>query len=224
MDTNYDWPGWPLADNPHGTEFDLAARKRMVAGSKLLSPYLDRYKDKMGPMLLEVGPFFNPLLSPEAFPGKDIFFWENDYHVLKWLHKEYEGHRVYPVFCNLNNIEGASILKLFEKTDKAITRSGNTSMSFSTIIISHVLNYIDYQLFFLVLKDYIKKDGYIFINNVIEYGLPVFFSDKRPKKITEIIRTLKAIGYKIIEKEVIESPDKEFQKQRRLILVAQLNE
>jgi hypothetical protein len=39
-----DWPGWPLDNNPYGDEFDLSARKRMLAGSQMLFPFLKKYK------------------------------------------------------------------------------------------------------------------------------------------------------------------------------------
>ena len=36
------WPGWPLENNPFGEYFDLAARKRMLAGNKMLEPFLKK--------------------------------------------------------------------------------------------------------------------------------------------------------------------------------------
>ena len=63
-----DWPGWRLADNPFGREFDFEGRKRMILGSAKLLPYLSNIKKESGKSILEIGPFFNPLVTPETFP------------------------------------------------------------------------------------------------------------------------------------------------------------
>ena len=42
------WPGWPLESNPYGEKFDLAARKRMLAGSQILAPFIKKYKKDLG--------------------------------------------------------------------------------------------------------------------------------------------------------------------------------
>jgi len=217
---NFDWPGWPLNDNPYGEEFDLAARKRMVAGSQMLLPFLKKYKKEMGNIILEIGPFFNPLVTPEEFPEAKIFFWENDYHVLKYLKNIYFNKEVYPIFCDLNKIEGGSSLKLRLETQKFFQKIGLRKISFDSVVISHVFNYIDYKLLLMMLKEFIKKDGLLFINNVIDYGLPTFFSECRPKSIPETIKTVEAIRYNILEEKIFESPNKKHQKNKRLILIA----
>lgn len=221
---NFNWPGWPLDDNPYGENFDLAARKRMLRGSQMLLPFLKKYKKKLGSIILEVGPFFNPLVTPEGFPLAKIFFWENDYHVVRYLKNIYPAKKVYPIFCDLNKIEGSSLLKLKIETRKYFNELDIKKIAFDAVIISHVFNYIDYKLFLMVLKEFIDKDCIIFINNVIDYGLPVFFSDKRPKSIQETMKTIRETGYNIIEKKIFESLDGRYQKNERLIVVAKNNE
>lgn len=218
------WPGWPLENNPYGENFDLAARKRMLAGSLVLSPFLNKYKKDMGNVILEVGPFFNPLVTPKTFPKTKIFFWENDYHVLRYLKNMYNRKDVYPIFCDLNKIEGNSFLKLKLETKKHFSKLNLKKISFDSVVISHVFNYVDYKLFLMVLKEFIKKGGLVFINNVVDYGLPAFFSEKRPTSIPETIRAVKETGYDIIEKKIFESSDKKHQKKKRLIIVAKSNE
>ncbi|MFH1667646.1 MAG: hypothetical protein ABH884_01310 [Candidatus Komeilibacteria bacterium] len=220
---NLNWPGWPLDDNPHGEEFDLPARKRMLTGSEMLLPFLRKHKKNMGENILEIGPFFYPLINPKEFPNINIFYWENDYHVLKYLSKKYKNKSVYPIHCDLNRIEGNSLLKLKLETQKYFRNINQRSISFDAVIISHVLNYIDYKLLLLVLKEFLRKDGLIFINNVVDYGLPAFFSDMRPKSIPSTIKSVKETGYIIMEKEIFESPNKKHQKNKRLILVAKSN-
>src|SRR3989344_3343435 len=90
----YDWPGWSLDTNPFGKEFDREARHRMVLGSQLLLPLMQRWD--IGSRALEVGPFFNPLLTPTRFPSIGITFMENDPHVVQYLRECYPGTLVIP--------------------------------------------------------------------------------------------------------------------------------
>jgi hypothetical protein len=218
------WPGWPLENNPYGEDFDLPARKRMLAGSQILMPFIQKYKKDLGNIILEVGPFFNPLITPKKFPKAKIFYWENDYNVLKYLKDSYRCKNVYPIYCDLNKIEGNSFLKLKLETKIFFKELKLHKISFDSVVLSHVFNYIDYKLFLMVLKDYIKKDGFLFINNVVDYGLPAFFSEKRPKSIPNTIRIVKETGYNILEQKIFESPDKKNQKHERLIIIAKSNE
>ena len=126
---------------------------------------------------------------------------------------------MFPIYCDLNKIEGNSLLKLKLETQKLFKKIGKKKIVFDSVVISHVFNYIDYKLFLMVLKDFLKPDAYIFINNVVDYGLPTFFSSKKPKSIPETIKALKETGYQIIEKKVYESPDKKYQKNKRLTIV-----
>jgi len=220
---NFDWPGWSLDVNPHGEEFDLSARKRMLAGSEMLLPFLRKYKKDMGKNILEIGPFFHPLINPKEFPNTNIFYWENDFHVLKYLSEKYKKHTVYTIECELHRIEETSLLKLKLETQKYFQKINLNSICFDSVVISQVLNYVDYKLLFLVLKEFLRKGGLIFINNVVDYGLPAFFFDMRPKNIPSTIEAVEETGYNIIEKEILESPNKKYQKNQRLILVAESN-
>ncbi|MFH0905533.1 MAG: hypothetical protein V1826_02325 [bacterium] len=216
--SDYDWPGWPLNDNPYGSDFDLPARKRMIAGSRQLWPLIQKYKNRLGTNLLEVGPFFNPLITPKEFPKGRIFYWENDRHVLKWLPRQYPGTA--PIYCDLNKVEGISALRLKMETLKRFLKFKTKSIRFDAVVASHVLNYIDYRLFLLTLKGFIKPGGLLFINNVVNYGLPPFFSDKRPHSIVETLQTIRDAGYSILESRTIKSVHPR-QKNKRLLVVAQ---
>jgi hypothetical protein len=178
----------------------------------------------MGNVILEIGPFFIPLLSPKEFPDTKIFFLENDYHVLRHIKNTFLKEEVYPIFCDLNKIDGNYLLKFKLELKKHFIKLNLKKTSFDSVIISQVFNYIDYKLFLMVLKEFIKKDALVFINNVVDYGLPKFFSEKRPKSILETIRIVKETGYDILEKKILESPNKKHQKNKRLILVVKNNE
>lgn len=216
---NLDWPGWPLKNCPYGKEFDYRARKRMLSGSNMLLPLIKKYKEKMGEHILEIGPFFVPLITKRRFPKSKIFYWENDPYVLDYF-KHNKKSRIFPIFCNLNRLSGGSLLTLQNENQKIFKKLGQKNISFDSVAISQVINYVDYKLLLATLKIFLKKDGLIFINNVVNYGIPEFFSEKRPKKIFEITKAVEESGYIIIEKQFFKSPNKKYQKNKRLILVA----
>lgn len=199
--SSYEWPGWPIAENSFGKEFDLDARKRMFQGSRALLPLMEKYKDGFGQRLLEVGPFFIPLITKESFPDKDIVYWENDPHVIKWL-------------CEFGGVE-------IEELDlNRLELSKQAEPEFNAVIASEVLNYIDYRTFIAYIHKRIHPEGLLFINNVIEYGLPTLFSEKRPRSIGDIKHSLLESGFSIIEEQLIPSQNPEAQKEPRLVLVA----
>jgi len=105
------------------------------------------------------------------------------------------------IYCDLNKIEGNSLLKLRTETARILRARGCRQALFDSVVISHVFNYIDYKMFLMVIREFLKKDGLIFINNVVDYGLPEFFSNKRPKSINDTLQTLNRTGYKMIEKK-----------------------
>ena len=220
----YDWPGWSIESNPFGNEFDLTARKRMVKGSRMLLPLIKKYSGRIENPVLEVGSFFQPLVTPELFPKKKIFYWENDRNVIGYLRKKYRKQHMSPIYCDLNKLEGTSLLKLKEQTLGEMTKKGLKSDRFGAVVVSHVLNYIDYKLFLFIIKDFMKEDGLIFLNNVVDYGLPNYFSDKRPKNIPGILKSVRDAGFNVIEKRILGSPYPKYQKNKRLILAAELTE
>jgi len=217
-DNKNNWPGWSLNDNPYGEGFDTQARQRMIDGSLELMLYVGKYKDKLGKNILEVGPFFNPLITSKKFPDKNIFYWENDRYVIDNLKKEFP--ETFPVYCDLNKIEGDSLSKLKNETLKAFNKTNQKKIKFDSVIISHVFNYIDYVLFMTILKDLMSKDALLFINNVVDYGLEDLYSKQRPRSIRETIESVEKVGFEVLDKKEIETTDKKFQKNNRLILVA----
>ncbi len=216
----FDWPGWPIDANPFGKDFDATARRRMVQGSQVLMPLLRKHFDQMGTTVLEIGPFFNPLVTPEAFPSFEIFYWENDRYVVQYLQHKYQGKPAHIMFSDLNKADGPSLLRLKLENQQQFQALGRQQVLFDSAVVSHVFNYTDYRLLLIFLKIFLKKDGLLFINNVINYGLPVFFSDKRPTSNEEIEVTLTNTGYHIIESKLVPSPYPEHQKNARLLIVA----
>ena len=215
------WPGWSLKTNIYGKQFDYEARERMKRGNHLFCQIIQSHYEKLGDSILEVGPFFSPLMShPDGYIRKAIFFWENDPNVVRWLMEDNHGKQVFPMYCNLNKLDEDTIAELKREVRKHLYECGIKGTTFESVIMSQMFNYIDYKRFLIVLGQFLKKDALVFLNNVVDYGIHKLFSEKRPKSIDETIKSFEESGYEIIEMYVEESPDKEHQKNDRLILVA----
>lgn len=199
MGTELDWPGWLIKENPYGEEFDVSARRRMLEGSRKLEPLLTKYRDQFGTNLLEVGPFFIPLLTHAKYSDAKITYWDNDEFAATWLSNN-GAHAV------LIDIERISHLPVGE--------------SFDSVVVSQTLNYVSYKPFLCALRYHLRSGGLVFINNVVDYGLPTLFSEGRPKSIKETLGAMSECGYEVIEHVVLPSEDLESQKEPRLLLVA----
>ncbi|MCF6402532.1 class I SAM-dependent methyltransferase [Chitinophaga filiformis] len=206
-----EWSGWPLTDNRFGEEFDRDARIRMVMGGRRLIPYLLKNRRQLKGDILEIGPFFTPLLySPElreVLPASaSITFLENDRDALQWLRDQGA--------CRLLNLD-MNAVSFAEDLQQQL--AGEV---FDNIIISQVLNYVDYKSLLAELFTLVKSGGHLFINNVCDYGLPILFSGKRPSDNESVIAASLAAGFSIKEQRVI---PKYFRKEPadRLILVLQ---
>ncbi|WP_373543941.1 hypothetical protein [Chamaesiphon sp.] len=205
----YNWPGWELTLNEHGNEFDALARDRMVSGGLELTKYIYKYLLDTDNSILEVGPFFNPITKEVgSINGKFVTYWENDIHAIQWLKSQKFLFDFTVEECDLNNIDR-------DKNSKVVNL-------FNVVIVSQVFNYINYSHFLKLIRDRIHRNGLIFINNVVDYGLPKFFSDERPKSIEETVSLIKMLGFEVIEYEVIPSENIEFQKHDRLLLAGKV--
>lgn len=211
--------GWSLDSCSFNGEFDEAARERMIKGGRLLLSYIHEYKARLGKYLLEIGPFYNPLLSREQLePEQRLAFWENDAHALKWLKEAHLCNQIFPVACDINDIGKIefqfSSCPIFVEAQELKVYSGK----YDSIIMSQIFNYINYKNFISQIRRFINPGGLLFINNVIDYGIPEFFADARPKSREEIIQVLEDNDFKVLDKELLPPPrsgDDE-----RLLLVA----
>ena len=209
---NYDWPGWPLDQNPYGKEFDLDARIRMVQGSRKLLPLINKYESQVGSTMIEAGPFFEPLLTPDTFPGKSIIYVDNDHFVADYLAARFpDAHIISHDFKN-------PFLELQDKIKKVLKIAQRPLIG--SLVASHLLNYIDFQNFILTSRELLFEGGLLFINNSIDYGLPSFFSSQRPRNNAEIIEALVRFGFDIVKEQEILSENREIQLNSRLLLVA----
>lgn len=214
-----EFKGWSLDSHSFDGEFDKAARERMIKGGRLLLKYIDEYKLRLGNYIVEIGPFFNPLLNrSHLMPQQRLTYWENDLHALRWLKETHLCKQVFPVGCDINEIGKIefqfSSCPIFVESEELKVYTGR----YDSIIMSQIFNYIDYRTFIQQIRKFINPGGLLFINNVTDYGIPAFFSQKRPESRKEIIQTLKENDFKIIEKDLLPPPRPGDDK--RLLLVA----
>ncbi len=181
-----DWPGWGVENNAFGNEFDKEARKRMIVGGKKLLPTLEEYSNCFGSKLLEIGPFFNPLTEHLSLSNTEVTYWENDANVCSWLKTKSKGK---VILCDVNNIENFK-----------------SSETYNTIILSQIINYLNFDFFLRYLTKYIETSGLVFINNVVNYGIPNFFSRERPISIEHTIQLMRKNNFELIEKKILEKP------------------
>lgn len=197
--TAVDWRGWPLDKNPHGKYFDASARVRMIRGSRQLLPLIYKYKDYFRGDVLEVGPFFVPLIIKRDL-RRHVTYIENDMYAVAYL--ENKGFEVKDI--NLNTSDLSKIKKRF-----------------GVLIISQVLNYVDYEKVLRNLKKLLKKGSYVFINEVIDYGIPKLFSEKRARKDSAILDALRCNGLHIVEVKKIKVYSNQT-KNKRLLVAAKI--
>lgn len=207
---------WAKGDTHHG-EFDKKGIKRMILGSWQLRRFL---KIKKGKNVLEVGPFFNPQITPTTNPTNPIVWWENEREVINYLTKKY-GERYRPIYVDLNRLR-QSLNKLEKDTqDKLITQiKKSKDIKFDIVIASQVLNYVNFRNFLYIIKRFIKKNGIIYINNVANYGLPKFFSPNGPKTNDELLEAIEEHGFKIIK--IVKLPKPRPKDNYRIIVIAKV--
>ncbi len=186
----------------------------MIKGNLQLQPFLEAYQDQIGQTILEVGPFFNPIIQPHDYPGSQICYWENDPHVLQYLAGQFGQDKVHFIKHDINQTLTDGCFEQLELF------SQNKIEAINSVVVSQVFNYIDYEGFIEVVRKKLDRKGLLFLNNVIDYGLPMFFSDKRPKSIEETIITLENKGFEVLYQRILQTENLEFQKNDRLLLVA----
>jgi len=194
----YEWDGWPLARSYDG-HFDRAARRRMVAGQAPLAARLAEHASRLRGELLEIGPFFTPLATPARFPDCRIIYWENDPYAVTWLRRTHGTYgKADVVTLDLLDAEAPGFLT----TTREHLASHDAEL-LDVAIISQVLNYVDYRALLRVVASAMRSGGLVAVNNVVNYGLPLFFADRRPQSVEETIATIEATGFDVVCCDVI---------------------
>lgn len=195
-----DWPGWSVENNPYGLEFDAAARARMIAASALIEPILARYLPAK--RAVEIGPLFNPHITPANNPGERIYI-EKDDHAARWL-------RQYGISIRFD---------LASLPDHAALNYTIAPHSVDLIVVSHVLNYVDYTRCIDYCAEVLRPGGHLIISNITNHGAPDHFSKKRPKRMSDIIGYARQ-KHDIVERHIFPSEEPRHQTNKTLIMVA----
>jgi hypothetical protein len=177
----------------------------MVQGSKPLKAFLDRYKSLLGSVVLECGPYSNPLVVPAVHSGTHIFYWDVDVSALEELVKLPVARNtlVTAQHVDFRKLEKPEDAARFEgRVHRAYQKAGlGMKASFNSIVISSVLNYVDFQNFLSFVSRFQRPGDHIFIGNVIDWGIHDEMHPRRPFLNEDIPRVLKTLGYEIVEQD-----------------------
>ncbi|MGE0616600.1 MAG: hypothetical protein AB7P04_13275 [Bacteriovoracia bacterium] len=187
--------------------FDAAAQVRMAEGGASLYPLIEKYDAQMRGPCVEFGPYLNPILAPTRFPAAEITFVDGDGTALRVLQDRF-AVALPPVRFVQFDLSGPTA-QLLERLPKR----------FNAVVVSQVLNYLDFHRFLTTLHHVSNTNAYLFINNVIDFGIPERFSSNRPRDDREILATLPRFGWEIVEYQLVPSTSDRHQSPR-LLLVA----
>jgi len=190
----------------HNGEFDLQARRRMIIGSKWLAPLIwENLEHQSRKKILEFGPFTDPLVTSETYSRADINYIDNENKILDYLKQRFP--RVTTLKGNFSELD-----KIPEIKDE----------KFDAMIMSQVLNYIDFRKLLGIAKSKLASGGLIFINNVAHYGIPEYFAPegRRPNSEWDTLQALQDLGFEIKEWIIIPTTNFTNQPLDRLLIVA----
>lgn len=193
-----------FTSSSYGKDFDSDAKARMAMGSMLILPLLHVYSEIIKGFCLEVGPHLNPLLNTSLFNIDQLTFVDPDEGIVDHLSEIFrDDNRVRTVLSKIDDSALPDVLgHLVDVT-----------------VVSQALNYADLLVALDTITEFTKPNGYLFINNVIDYGIPSLFSANRPQSDNEILAILQQLGWTIEEAIKLPSCLKQ-QLHPRLILVA----
>jgi len=205
---------WARGD-AHNGEFDRKAIERMIHGSWQLRKFLKIGKNDK---VLEVGPFFNPQITPENGKTRKIVYWENEQDVIEFLAGKY-GENYRPMYVDLNKLD-QNLRRLEEETWKKLAKLVGKEQDgyFDVVIASQVFNYIHFENFLYFIRNFLKPGGLLYINNVANYGLPKYFSRHRPESNRAVLKEVEEQGFEVLRAYKLPRP--KAGRSHRLIVVA----
>lgn len=167
----------------------------MLRGQEVIAGMIARRLPETADPILEVGPFMNPLVNPAS--GREIVYWDKDWPSLERLAALGEG-RAHPIFVDLNRAPQEGRVEFLRLNRQILAgRPG-----FGAIVISQVLNYVDFRETLGLLARFQAPGGLIFVANAVRHGDPMFFHPNRPRRLGEVEERLAELGYEIEERHV----------------------
>lgn len=189
LSANYSYAGGTyniLSGDPIGTTTPMYA-----TGAGYLRPLVLKYSAKLlGQKILEIGPLYHPVIEPtdlqSILQGRSVTYWEYDklaaQKLREWTTLSSQPNKISVEQVDLNNI------------------NPNKTEQFDTVIISQVLNYVDYNKALKDISKFIKPGGKIIITNTLEQGDRDFFHLKKPQKAADIETALVSLGFSTLHR------------------------
>lgn len=190
-----DHPFKPFFEGDEGKK----AYKRMVSGSLELEPFLEMIISQG--RVMEVGPFYDPLITKEKYPNCEIVYIDRDNQALKFLESEKVRTRYFEF-----GLSADSDLNDLSEQDYIVT--------------SHIVNHVGLPHLVNTLKTRLKVGGYLFMNESIDYGGDGIMHEDRPKTIDQILDYLRSNGFITVVYRIIPTSNPIPQPNPRLVVVA----
>jgi hypothetical protein len=189
----------------------------MVAGQSPLRTRLLEHRSLLRGNVLEVGPFFTLLVTRSCIPEASVMYWENDPDALVWLSRTYATNNSTDVIPM--DVGSADTPGCLDSTDARL-RARN-AITFDVVVLSQVMNYVDYRMLLGVVAALLRPGGLLAVNNVVNYGLPLFFSHARPGSVSETINVVKDGGFSVFSSDVSPAETEAQGGEPRLVLLAE---
>jgi hypothetical protein len=167
----------------------------MRTGARRLLPYLGKHV--LGEQVLELGPNRHPLVTPDMCAGRIVYLEISD-PCIQFLREEF-GESVTIVRFDLNEAWGAGDNVLRRHLSRALYGDSANAVSFDSVVMSQVVNYVDYRRLLHACAEMLRVDGLVFFNNIMSHGSERWFHSGRPKDIEEFLDSASKIGFEPIE-------------------------
>jgi hypothetical protein len=167
----------------------------MEAGARRLLPYIEAHG--LGRAVLELGPNRHPLVTPDMFDGRIVYVELSD-PCVQFLRDKF-GDAVAVVKFNLHRAWDAGDNVLATHLAAARDRDQKAPVSFDSLIVSQVVNYVDFRMLLQACVTLLAVDGLLFFNNVMNHGGPSLFHPRRPQTMEEFLEGAAEIGFDPIE-------------------------
>jgi hypothetical protein len=167
----------------------------MEPGARRLLPYIEAHG--LGRAVLELGPNRHPLVTPGMFDGRIVYVELSD-PCVQFLHDKF-GDAVAVVKFNLHRAWDDGDNVLAAHLAAALDRDQQEAVSFDSLILSQVVNYVDFRMLLRACAPLIAMNGLLFFNNVMNHGGPALFHPRRPQTMEEFLEGAAEIGFDPVE-------------------------
>lgn len=168
----------------------------MEAGAKRLLPMIERYRAELGHAILELGPNKHPLITPETHDGRIVYV-EVSEPCIEFLKAKFnDAVTVTVVRFDLNHVFAGGRNRLQEAVAAGLKPE---EAQFNALILSQILNYIDYRRVLEACAELGAADALLFVNNIMNHGVGSMLHEARPRSLGEFVEAATEFGFEPIE-------------------------